>query len=106
MRPPGNAAAAVDALDHRDVVLPRGNDRVGGWPRRSSRPTMSRRPRPPLITTEPPVPVRTRVSEEKAAGPHETGNQGQASQTWVKQRPCEGAPAPTHVPASRSEERR
>jgi hypothetical protein len=57
---------------------------------------MSRRPRPPLISAEPPVPVRTRVSEEKAAGPHETGNQGQASQTWVKQRPCEGA-RPTTV---------
>jgi hypothetical protein len=38
------AAAAVGAPDHRDVVLPRGNERVGGWPRRSAKPTMSRRP--------------------------------------------------------------
>jgi hypothetical protein len=46
------------------------------------------------------LPARTRVSRKKAAGPHETGNQGQASRTWVKQRPCKDAPAPTHVPAS------
>ena len=30
-----DAAAAVDALDQRDVLLRRGNERVGGWPRRS-----------------------------------------------------------------------
>ena len=60
-----DAAAAVDALDQRDVVLRRGNERVGGWPRRSSRPTMSRRPRPSLINAEPPVPVRTRPSRTK-----------------------------------------
>lgn len=60
-----DAAAAVDALDQRDVVLRRGNERVGGWPRRSSRPTMSRRPRPSLINAEPPVPVRTRASRTK-----------------------------------------
>lgn len=34
-----DAAAAVYALDQRDVVLRRGNERVGSWPRRSSRPT-------------------------------------------------------------------
>jgi hypothetical protein len=32
-----DAAAAVDAPDHRDAVLRRGNERLGGWPRRSSR---------------------------------------------------------------------
>jgi hypothetical protein len=32
-----DAAAAVDALDHRGVVLRQGSERLGGWPRRSSK---------------------------------------------------------------------
>jgi hypothetical protein len=58
-----DAAAAVDALDDRDVVLRRGTN---GWEAAAAiqRPTMSRPPRP-LISAEPPVPMRTRVSRRK-----------------------------------------
>ena len=101
----GNALAGGCCGGCRRARSPRrgtapGNERVGGWPRRSSRPTMSRRPRPPLISAEPPYPCGAGFHEEKAAGPHEAGNQGQAPGTWVKQQPCEGAPVPAHVPAS------
>jgi hypothetical protein len=72
-----SAYLMVPRLDHRDVV-PLGG--TNGW--------------------EAGHPCGLGFHQEKAAGPHETDNQGQAPGTWVKQRPCEGAPAPTHVSAS------